>query len=227
MVFRQTGDAFYEFAPFAVSNTHQRRHTFVRKQNLCAHSFFHSLSYLRGSRCAACPHSDKEHSDHPCEGLLRKGEQNGKQTVPPILFYPSSVSRSLRIAVAIARLARRLAVRASPLRRESARSRAWIPPALLPVGHSPSRRSRLRRWRAFTPPVRSGPTCVGGLVFCCSCRQPPLTPPLLITGEVGWGCPHLLFREATASFDYAQDRESGSSSRAWQQARATDRLLAC
>lgn len=45
------------------------------------------------------------------------------------------------------------------------------PPALLPIGHSPSRRRLRQRWWAFTPPVRPCPICTGGIIFCCSCRQ--------------------------------------------------------
>lgn len=45
------------------------------------------------------------------------------------------------------------------------------PPALLPIGHSPSRRRLRRRWWALTPPVRPCPICMGGILFCCSCRQ--------------------------------------------------------
>lgn len=54
------------------------------------------------------------------------------------------------------------------------------PPALLPVGHSPSRRCLQRRWQALTLPVRPFParTAVwpyrkGGYTFCCSCRHSP------------------------------------------------------
>lgn len=90
-----------------------------------------------------------------------------------------------------------------------------IPPALLSVGHSPSRRSHLRRWWAFTPPVRSCPTVRGRTCFllqlssrvnylaraltCCFVRQP---------------CPAV-----------GLSRESGSSSRA--RGRASDGSFAC
>ena len=68
-------------------------------------------------------------------------------------------------------------------------TREPVPPALLPVGHSPSRRSRLQRWWAFTPPFHPSPQpklgpvcfllqlssradCSTRALTCCFVRQP-------------------------------------------------------
>jgi len=124
---------------------------------------------------------------------------------------------------------------ASPLRRESVRWRALIPPALLPVGHSPSRRSRLRRWWAFAPPFQPSPRVMGGVapplhevgLFSVAVVVNPRLPlPCQRQRRLGGGRPHLLFREATAPLACAQGRGSGSSSHPSCGERATDRLLA-
>ena len=63
------------------------------------------------------------------------------------------------------------------------------PPALLPVGHSPSRRCRQRRWCALTTPLSA---------FTCARRHAGEVCLLLQLSSLSQGeRPHLLFRAAT------------------------------
>src|SRR5207253_8911971 len=63
------------------------------------------------------------------------------------------------------------------------------PPALLPVGHSPSRRCRQRRWCALTAPLSA---------FTCARRHAGEVCLLLQLSSPSPGeRPHLLFRAAT------------------------------
>lgn len=102
---------------------------------------------------------------------------------------------------------------ALPLRRESLRVEG-IPPALLSVGHSPSRRSYLRRWWALTPPVRSCPTGEW---------EDMLSVAVVVTRQLLGACPHLLFREATLPSPWAELRVGKFLSRA----RARERRIVC
>lgn len=91
---------------------------------------------------------------------------------------------------------------------------AASPPALLSVGHSPSRRHLCRRWWAFTPPVR--PLPVWARTSHCPNRREYFllqlssdSIPTLPGGEENAICPDLLFRQATLHHlaDDAESRE--------------------
>ncbi len=127
--------------------------------------------------------------------------------VPPILFYPSSVSSPEGWP--------RLPIGGVAATGHGSRlNRSPCPPALLPVGHSPSRRCHQRRWWALTPPFQPSPRGYprGGSIFCCSCRHP-------------CGCPELLFPQATLLSN--ESRESGSSSGGTVSRVSSDGPLAC
>ncbi len=160
------------------------------KKNFCAHELL-IAPFL-------CRHQDLSRN--------KTSEVSGKQAIPPILFYPSSISPGGHPGGG-GYLAECYSVPASPLRRESAAlSREPIPPALLPVGHSPSRRSRLRRWWALTPPFQPSPRpCERGwFALCCSCRHPRRDA--LTCFFVRQPCP------ASLADARERNRESGSSS---------------
>ena len=64
------------------------------------------------------------------------------------------------------------------------------PPALLPIGHSPSRRHRCRRWWAFTPPVRP--------LRARFARAGIFSVAVVVLGDLRHRDPDLLFRQAIA-----------------------------
>jgi hypothetical protein len=111
--------------------------------------------------------------------------------------------------------------RTAPLRQDCALADD-SPPALLPVGRSPSRRHRWRRWQVLTLPVRPwlDAETPSGNTFCCSCRGH--SAPFLTHTRT----PGLLFHRATLCREL-DDTESREVPLTISRPQATEHLLAC
>ncbi len=110
----------------------------------------------------------------------------GQAVVPPILF--ASVIYLVAGATATPTLT---CARVESLRQDlgaRAARKHFDPPALLPVGHSPSRRCHQRRWWSLEPPFQPLPRLrTAGM----------LSVAVVVILLLLVGCPDLLFRQAT------------------------------